>query len=281
MTRNLVDPRKPPSPYHRLFIYYLEGRVAASEPELGPDFIGNWQENGSSFLFFSEPMDDAVERLVSRTDGLELIDRYTMSYEDWLGERFEGFETGRLAVRPPWTAVAPGGSKIDVLLDPGVVFGSGTHTTTRDCLSALQEVFRLSEPQTVLDLGSGTGLLSVAAARLGAKRVLAVDLNLLAVQTTLRNIRLNHMAPRVLAVQGRAETFIESRTDLLIANIHFDIMKDLVAASGFTQCDYFILSGLLRSEARVVEGMLSRLPVRLLEQWGDDGVWHTFLGRRR
>ncbi len=89
-----------------------------------------------------------------------------------------------------------------------MVFGTGTHATTRDCLEALELAFNSHHIESVLDLGTGTGLLALAAARLGCKYILAVDINLLAARTTQRNIRLNQLDDKILAVQGRAEDFV-------------------------------------------------------------------------
>jgi ribosomal protein L11 methyltransferase len=131
----------------------------------------------------------------------------------------------------------------------------------------------------VLDLGTGTGLLSLAAARLGSRRVVAVDLNLLAAKTAVKNVKLNQQQDRVLVVQGNAEDVIDYPADLVIANIHYDVMRHLINAKGFVEKKRFILSGLLRSEAYHVADRLARLPVQILKQWTRDGIWHTFYGK--
>lgn len=283
MNQRRPDPSEFFPPHSRLFIYYIEGTVHSAGLEPETTFIGNWEEEGFSFLFFSESRDEVVEALVADSQELSLVDRYTMSYEEWLGERFDGFETEGLFVRPPWTPsrekAAGERSPVEIILDPGVVFGTGSHATTRDCLRAIFELFRTVEPGIVLDLGTGSGLLALAAAKLGARKVVAVDLNFLASRTAQRNVRLNREDSRVLAVQGRAETFMGCRADLLIANIHYDVMKQLVRSPGFLNISYFILSGLMRSEARAVESMLGDLPVGILRRWEADGVWFTYMGQ--
>jgi len=131
----------------------------------------------------------------------------------------------------------------------------------------------------VLDLGTGTGLLSLAAARLGSRRVVAVDLNLLAAKTAVKNVQLNQLQDRVVVVQGNAEDIIDYPADLVIANIHYDVMRHLINAEGFVEKKRFILSGLLRSEAKDVADRLVRHPVQILKQWTRDGIWHTFYGK--
>ncbi|MFW5854097.1 MAG: hypothetical protein ACOCW9_02115, partial [Thermodesulfobacteriota bacterium] len=86
---------------------------------------------------------------------------------------------------------------------------------------------------------------------------------------------------RVLAFQGRAEEMIAVASDLCIANIHFDVMKHLITADGLCRHRWFILSGLLRSEARETADLLSRLPVEVVDTRVRDGIWHTFLGISR
>ena len=271
-------------PYQDLFIYYLKGRVK-SECELqAENFIGNWEEEDFSFLFFSSPASQQVERLLRSQPELALIDSFQMSYEQWHGEPIKPYVHGRFHILPGWMVnsgpIELPDDTIPIILDPGVVFGTGTHPTTRDCLDALELAFYNMTPKTVLDLGTGTGLLALASASLGAERVLAVDLNLLAAQTAQNNVRLNNRENDRLSVRGRAETFIHNPADLLIANIHFDVMRQLIDASTFLNKKAFILSGLMRREAKEVANILARLPVRVLKTWAAEGTWHTFYGKR-
>jgi ribosomal protein L11 methyltransferase len=130
-----------------------------------------------------------------------------------------------------------------------------------------------------VDLGTGTGLLAIAAARLGCRRNLAVDLNFLAAKTAHRNARLNHLESQVFVWCGSAYDVLDQSVDLVIANIHYDVMKNLIIRPEFLQKKWFILSGLLRSEAAKVEGELSRQPVTIMKKWVRNGIWYTFLGR--
>jgi ribosomal protein L11 methyltransferase len=267
-------------PCGELFIYYLEGSLR--EDPLGlKHFIGNWQEDGFSFLFFSEPSLDQVQDLIRVSPLLRFIDHYQMSYHDWVGDKVTPFCTDQFFIRPPWDSSIPPSSKLQITLDPGVVFGTGAHPTTRDCIEALEMAFQSQPVCSAIDLGTGTGILAIAAARLGCPLTLAVDMNRLAAKTAQRNIRLNQLQPSVLAVQGSADDFIHIRTDLLIANIHYDVMKRLVCSSGFLEKNMFILSGLLRSEAADIENRLMQLPVSILNKWVRDGIWFTYWGIRK
>jgi ribosomal protein L11 methyltransferase len=269
------------APYHILYIYYLQGRLAEIDIDLGADYIGNWEEGDTSFLFFSAPADNLLQQLLADDPQLKLLDQYQMSYEDWHGEAITPFQTDRLRIVPPWMMGGDIANHTDtlaeIILDPGVVFGTGLHPTTRDCLLALEYVFAVDHPKTVLDLGTGTGLLAIAAIQLGCNQGLAVDVNCLAAKTALRNVHLNQMLQQLIVIQGKAEDFIYHNAELLIANIHFDVMQHLVQAEAFLMKKWYILSGLLRSEAREVEQMLAQRSLKVLQQWTHDGIWHTYL----
>jgi ribosomal protein L11 methyltransferase len=282
--RNQPNNQDPPGagPHQELYIYYLKGRLKADGTLLPATCIGNWEEEEDSFLFFSRPAYEQVERLLSRQPQLSYIDSYHMPYEQWLGETFTTFEHGKFRVIPLWETSpdqkTTSGAKLSILLDPGLVFGTGTHPTTRDCLEALELAAGPNTFNTVLDLGTGTGLLALAAARLGCKGVVAVDLNFLAAKTAERNVRLNGLQNRVVTVQGRAEDMIAYPADLVIANIHYHVMRQLVNDKGFLTKKSFILSGLLRSEAKDIVEILARHPVKIIKQWTHEGIWHTIYG---
>ena len=105
-------------------------------------------------------------------------------------------------------------------------------------------------------------------------------MNLLAAKTAKNNVCLNELEDKVLVAQGRAEDFINCPADLVIANIHYDVMQNLIRSEGFLHKRSFVLSGLLRSEAKALVNMLARLPVKVIKTWTHEGIWHTFYGKR-
>lgn len=270
-------------PYEKLFIYYLKGRLELDSRTAPINFIGNWEEGGDSILFFSRPADRQVQMLLQQQPQLELVDNYQMPYDQWLGEKFKSFARGAFQIVPPWEITAgiqqTDENRLPIVLDPGLVFGTGTHPTTRDCLEALEMAAGAMPTFSAVDLGTGTGLLALAAARLGARCVIGIDLNPLATKTAVRNVRLNRLESRVLIAQGRAEELTACPTDLLIANIHFDIMQDLIKTKGFLARKRFILSGLMRGEAKHIVNKLQSYPVKIIKQWTQDGIWHTIYGK--
>jgi ribosomal protein L11 methyltransferase len=269
-----------PNPYDILHIYYLQGKIPPEATRDLTAFYGNWEEADTSFLFFAQPSLKAVEALVSRLGTVELLDHYEMRYDEWQGDKVVARRIGEFLITPPWENAQIDAGRT-LILDPGVVFGSGTHPTTRDCLAAIELALADGSMRTAIDLGTGTGLLALALAALGCCKVLAVDRNLLAVQTAHRNVAANQMAAQVLVTQGDADKFIDARADLVVSNIHYDVMRRLLVADGFLAKKRFVLSGLLRSEARAVRQDLQRLGVKILETWEQDGIWTTFYGAGR
>jgi len=261
-----------------LHIYYIEGIVPALQTDAAENFIGNWVEDDFSFLFFTQPAREKVLDILADFPQLKLLDEYAMTYADWQGGNIEPVRIGRFLLNPTWIKASPGENDVAITLAPGVVFGNGAHPTTQACLEAIDIACCGNKVKTMLDLGSGTGILALAAAKLGCEKILAIDYNYLATQTARVNVSLNNLDAQILVVNGRAEDHTSVATDLLVANIHYDVMKDLVRTEGFLNQKWFILSGLLRSEAENIMDFLHTQPVLILKRWNQDEIWHTILG---
>ena len=102
---------------------------------------------------------------------------------------------------------------------------------------------------------------------------------MLAARTTCGNVRVNGLEDRILAICGKGEDFISSPADLVMANIHYDVMEKIVSSDGFAAKKWFILSGMMRTDARRIADTLARRSSRIMESWTEDGIWHTFLGK--
>ncbi|MEN8210873.1 MAG: 50S ribosomal protein L11 methyltransferase [Thermodesulfobacteriota bacterium] len=246
--------------------------------QAGKSFLGTWEDEEVSFLFFSSSSDDVVDKIVKESPGVNLIEKYEMTGEQWHGDKIEPYFVNDLYIYPPWNKPETNDKNIKkILLDPGVVFGTGRHQTTEDCLDLIHRLCTKHNIQSVLDIGTGTGLLSLGAAALGCKKVMACDFNLLAVQTCLNNIRLNGFEPQTIAFQAKGEEIMSIPCDLLVANIHYDVMQHIIENPSLLDKKYFILSGLLNSEARKVLESLSKKNVHIIERRCPDGVWNTIL----
>jgi ribosomal protein L11 methyltransferase len=278
----IVTFTKPYSPpYDDLFIYLIHG-VFREEYEalLGNDFLGNWVEEGSSFLFFSRPSCGRITRLLADRPFLELVDEFHFAYEDWQGGGLDPIQIDPFLIVPPWLATDLRPDRMTILLDPGMVFGNCHHPTTQACLKALSLAAQVNPPRRVFDLGTGTGILALAAARLGASEVVAVDLNPLCVKTAARNVELNGLTGIIRVLKARAEDVADEPADLIVANIHYEVIKGLLEKNVFRETANLIISGLMRSQYGDIAVRLKDFGFHLVREWDHDMIWYTVLAGR-
>ena len=167
----------------------------------------------------------------------------------------------RLMIRPLWTEIALQPGDVEIALDPGMAFGTGTHPTTQLCLEATEDL--IVPGAKVLDLGCGSGILSIAAAKLGAQHVLALDIDPVAVGIAQENIEQNGVAERITVQEGSLESLIASarRFDLILVNILARViiqmcdqhLGEVVRPGGLA-----IFSGIIDEQANDVEAALRR-----------------------
>jgi ribosomal protein L11 methyltransferase len=268
------------APYDKLFIYEVSGEVSVNSDMFGRHFIGCWNEGGDSFLFFSRQNDEEVKKWLAHQGRGKLVSRHVMDYRDWqAGEDLKGFRIEKLTICPSWaeTEIAEGG--ILIRLDPGVVFGTGLHPTTRGCLKALWDIYQMDTPRKVLDIGTGTGILAVSAAKLGAQEVLAIDHNKLAVETARRNILLNGVEDRVKVTQGEAEKMGEEGADIVLANLHFTVIDALLKQGELFSKRWLVLSGLFHGQVNGVFASLERWQLTVHDRV-EESRWVTLVLRK-
>ena len=137
----------------------------------------------------------------------------------------------RLAVKPTWKEYVPQPGEVVVELDPGMAFGTGSHATTRGCLAALGRA--VSSGSAVFDIGAGSGILSIAAARLGARRVVAVEIDESAGRVARRNVVANGVEDTVVVICADGLRCLCGRADVIVANLTSDhiarLARDVVA----------------------------------------------------
>ena len=166
-----------------------------------------------------------------------------------------------ILIRPLWIDVELRPDDIELALDPGMAFGTGTHPTTQLCLIALEEL--VQPAQRVLDLGCGSGILSIAAAKLGAYPIHALDIEEISVQATKDNAAQNDVAEKIVAQHGSLENVISSsrRFDLIVVNILARIIIRM-CAEGLGQTvrpgGKAIFSGIIDTQADKVEEALRK-----------------------
>jgi ribosomal protein L11 methyltransferase len=266
----------------QLHVYRLDGRLDPLTAVADVRFLGDWPEAETSCLFFSSPADEAVEALLRSHPHLRLAERTSLPYEQWQGAIAAEERIGPFRIVPAWEPAARQAvlDPLALVLDPGIVFGAGNHPTTRDCLLAIDRAAAEARFETVLDLGTGTGILALAAARRLGARVAAVDLSPAAVRTAAGNVARNGLAGRVLVALGRAEDAAGGRCDLVIANLQAPVLHRVMDSPGFGVARGAILSGVMAGEAEGVRRRLEALGVPIRREWATDGVWRTFLAVR-
>lgn len=149
---------------------------------------------------------------------------------DWANEwkkYFHVTHVGKsLVIKPSWKKyIKQSGEKI-ICIDPGMAFGTGTHYTTNMCMARLEKI--LPEHATVFDVGTGSGILAIAAALLGAEVVKAVDIDPVAVRVAKENVNANGLASKIQVIEGDLLNGTEGQADVIIANIIADIIIKLL-----------------------------------------------------
>jgi len=180
-------------------------------------------------------------------------------------------------IKPTWEQVDIMPEDVVLELDPGMAFGTGTHPTTTLCLKTLEDIIKPG--QTVFDLGTGSGILSIAAAKLGAK-VEAVDLDSVAIKVAQENVILNNVIDRVRVLRGDLGTVLVGQADVVIANIIADVILMLLADLKrlLHPAGEFLASGIIENRAEEVEGALKEAGFKIVERVEDSG-WILFRAR--
>ena len=196
-----------------------------------------------------------------------------MAAEDWAEAWKAHFKplkvTDRLVIRPPWEEYAAQPGEVVITIYPGMAFGTGRHASTLLCLRALEEVWeeqppRSGSPWQVLDVGTGTGILALAAARYGAE-VLAIDLDPEAVAAALENVRLNNFLDRVW-VEETPLTSLRQQFGLIMANITAPDLLQLAEA---------LTARLLSGGVLIISGFLAEDALRLAARYQALGLHQT------
>lgn len=168
---------------------------------------------------------------------------------DWANEwkkYYKPTKVGKkIVVKPSWEEYEKQEGDLIIELDPGMAFGTGTHETTSMCIRELENY--VDETKTVFDIGCGSGILAIAAAQLGAKEVVAGDLDEVAVKVSKENCEINNVSYKVVVKHGSLFEVVDSKADVIVANIIADIIKILAKdVSKFLKDDgVFISSGII------------------------------------
>jgi ribosomal protein L11 methyltransferase len=197
--------------------------------------------------------------------------------QDWLSEwkkHWQPVVAGRFIITPPWidppaSATASSEESILIRITPGMAFGTGTHETTRLCLKAIEKHFRGA---SFLDVGTGTGILAIAAAKMRTDaRVEACDVDAEVIEIAKENAALNEVDDAINFRVGSIDEHSAS-ADLVCANLTAPVIMELLPVLLGVTCGHLILSGILDSQLPAVEARLSELGVNQFAV-DQDGEW--------
>ncbi len=163
----------------------------------------------------------------------------------------------RFTIVPTWEEYEPVSSdELIIELDPGMAFGTGTHPTTVMCIQALERT--VVEGDLVVDVGTGSGVLSIAAALLGAKHVQALDLDEVAVRSARINVKLNKVQDRITVSQGNLLDGVDEQADVVVANILAEVIMRFTddVAKVVKPNGYFIASGIIQPKKEDVKNAI-------------------------
>lgn len=234
-------------------------------------------EDGDT-LVTNLPLDGDVSMLrerVAQADPAAEVDVTTVTLSDfseWRGT-VGAHTVGRITVAPPWVKTEALGHLISI--EPAMAFGTGEHATTRLCLSLLQRVIRSGD--TVADLGSGSAVLSIAAAKLGARSVAAIEIDPDATSNAEENVARNGVAEAVHVLEGDASVLLPlvAPVRVIIANILSSVILDLLATmrSSLAEGGEIILSGILLDERDMMAARLTEAGWSVMMEESEGEWW--------
>lgn len=242
-----------------------------------------WERSRVTALLSADVDIDELLKLAADKCNLAEIPPYSLHevpQEDWVRltqSQFDPIHIGeKIWIVPSWHD-SPSGSGIILELDPGLAFGTGSHPTTRLCLEWLKN--NIKPDQTVLDYGCGSGILSIAAKKLGAKEVVGVDIDPQSIITSRDNAGRNHCEMQCYLPEEFTSSMPDSQYDIVVANILAGPLKGLVSTltKRIAAKGYMVLSGILEGQADDV--ITAYAPYIKLSVWKNLDGWVALSGQ--
>lgn len=241
--------------------------------------IESWQENILKDIQFE------VRKLseMGLNPGPVFVGYKIINQDDWAHEwkkYFHPFKvTNKLTIKPTWEDYIPNDHEIIIEIDPGMAFGSGTHETTSLCLRKLEKY--ITKNTNVLDVGCGSGILSITAAKLGAPSVLALDLDPVAVKVARSNIKQNNVEDRVNVIENDLLNGINQKFDIIIANILAEIISKMIKDTTrvLNPDGVFIMSGISKGKIHLVTSELNTHGFKITEK-NTEGDWVLLVAKK-
>lgn len=209
----------------------------------------------------------------------ESVVRETDWSENWK-QYYKPVKIGKkLLICPEWEQDRNEENRKLVIIDPGMAFGTGTHETTKLCLEAMEDYVQNGD--VIFDVGTGSGILSVAAISLGAKSAVAVDIDELAVKMAGQNVSLNRMEDFISVKKGNLLDVVQGKANIILSNIIAEIICTMVGDLREHLCDggIFITSGIIESKVPMVLRSLSQHSFSVVEKRSENG-WYLIVARK-
>lgn len=223
--------------------------------------------------YIKNKLNDIKEMGIDIGEGKLIIG--SVNEEDWANNWKKYYKPTRIGksivVKPIWEEYKKEGNDIVIELDPGMAFGTGTHETTRMCVQALEKYIKHQD--MIFDVGTGSGILAIAAAKLGSKEVMAVDLDPVAVDSARQNVSFNDIS-NIKVMQGNLLDVVNGKADIVVANIIAEIIILLTddVKKSLNQGGLFISSGIIRERQEAVMQKLIQSGFEIMEI-NTDGEW--------
>ena len=229
--------------------------------------------------FVNERLEDIKNQGIDITPGT--VESEKMFEEDWANnwkKYYKPFRVGKsLIVKPIWEDYEAKDGDLVVELDPGMAFGTGDHETTNMCMKALEEY--VTKDSVVFDVGCGSGILAIAAAKLGAKKAVGVDLDPVAVESAKENVSYNNL-DNIEILYGNLVDVIEGKADVVVANILAEIICILTEDVKRVLKDggVFITSGIIHDRVDMVVNKMEASGFEVI-QVNRDGEWNCIIAK--
>lgn len=231
-------------------------------------------ENFEDYMkYLKESIDNLEEFGLDKGKGLVTVNK--VNEQDWENnwkKYYKPTKVGeKIVVRPIWEEYNEKDGEIVISLDPGMAFGTGTHETTRMCVKAIEKYVK--QDSRVFDIGTGSGILAIAAAKMEAKEVIGVDLDPVAVDSARNNIKFNDIN-NINILHGNLMEVVEGKADIVVANIIAEIIMILTedVKKFIKQGGYFISSGIIKDRKEDVMKKLQSCGFNIMEV-NEDGEW--------
>ena len=253
----------------------LGGGLPLDAPAEGLE--GVWPEPPFYYLFYRKGLPGAVSDWLQSRPDRRLTGRYELDYEKWQDVPDRPMSLGLFDVAmSPGSPENPGRTRL--VVDPGVVFGSGLHPTTQGCLLAISGIFASRKIGLAVDFGTGTGILAIACALAGSRFAVAIDRNPMAVENAKKNALANGVEAKVLLARAEDLRCIRLHPDLLVMNVEWPVLEKILHSPEWKNAARVVLAGFLPG---VLDAVLELArPVFRVESATETRGWPTVSLRR-